>query len=246
MKRNGITYEEAKGLLLQGHEMKLPSWDGYWKMNAKQDGIEVHTKDGKILDTPDIMYTFYNNWEVATVENCYVLAKEKQSKSKDKKYDFEIVDIEMVNFFGLTPVVAVKFDHRDKPVRMPMEGFVKLVGDRVEAFRMLTSFTLDKAMGDDNLTTDEKKEIAMMTNVMNELVDTISQIDEVSDEPEDCDGDCNRCSGCEDCDEDEEKGIAFEELEDEVVDFMRNDLGLTIDEVKEYLNSGAIRVVKMI
>lgn len=86
MKRTMLTYEEVKGLLLQGYEVKLPEWQGYWKMNDEKDGIEVHTKDGKILDTPQIMYTFHSNWEIATVDNCPVLRREKLENNKKEKF----------------------------------------------------------------------------------------------------------------------------------------------------------------
>ena len=145
MKRTMLNYEEVKGLLLQGYEVKLPEWQGYWKMNDEKDGIEVHTKDGKILDTPQIMYTFHSNWEIATVDNCPVLRREKLENNKKK--NFEIIDITVLNlspFIGDTPIIVVKMDGEERPKMLRLSEFEELVGGREEVMKMFMEFTLSK------------------------------------------------------------------------------------------------------
>lgn len=50
-KSEGISYQEALGLLKNGHTVKLPEWGGIWFQIG--DKIFVFTKDGELLDTPD-------------------------------------------------------------------------------------------------------------------------------------------------------------------------------------------------
>lgn len=66
MKTKNISYNEAKQLLLQGVEIKLPEWEGYWKFNAENKTIEAHLKNGNVAQAM-AEYTLHDNWEIATI-----------------------------------------------------------------------------------------------------------------------------------------------------------------------------------
>lgn len=60
---------EAFEAMKQGALVKLPEWAGFWRWNG--DSIEMHCKDGRILDireTEDVDYTLGNilreDWEI--------------------------------------------------------------------------------------------------------------------------------------------------------------------------------------
>lgn len=74
-----LSYNEAKKLLLQGVDVKLPEWEGYWRFDTEEKQIFAHLKSGGIVPAQAI-YTLNENWEVATVDNCPVLKKELEAK----------------------------------------------------------------------------------------------------------------------------------------------------------------------
>lgn len=209
-----LGYEEVKGLLLQGYEVKLPEWQGYWKMNEKQDGIEVHTKDGKVLDTPHIMYTFHNNWEIATVDNCPVLKKEKEAKNNERS--FKIID---VTVFGATPVVVIQRDGSNRPEVLRVSDFEKLVGSRAEAMRMTRDFTLS---------TLPKGLKGMMSGMLEEIEGIINLAEEYDKENVEieqeleCGCDCPICRG------------EIDEIDEEDI--------MMIGKILEDITGGAIRL----
>ena len=190
MKTTMLGYEEVKGLLLQGYEVKLPEWQGYWKMNEKQDGIEVHTKDGRVLDTPHIMYTFHNNWEIATVDNCPVLKKEKSKDNGSK--GFEIIDMDIINipFIGQTPVIVRMKDGETKPTVMKITDFEEMVGGRVEAMRLTKEFTMS------SIPEEARELFSFIDNKLEEIINLAEELEneeETEEDEEECD--CPICRG---------------------------------------------------
>lgn len=182
MKTTMLNYEEVKGLLLQGFEVKLPEWEGYWKMNEKKNGIEVHTKDGEILDTPDIMYTFHSNWEIATVDNCSILKKEKSKNTKKTGMGFEVIDMDIIKvpLIGAMPVVIIKKDGETEPTILKTSEFEELVGGRVEAMEMLKEFTLS------SVPKEARELFSFIDNKLSEIVALASEIDEEDEKKCDC------------------------------------------------------------
>lgn len=78
-----MRFDEAWELMKQGAAVKLPSWDGYWCLDAEGQSIAMHTKDGEVLDirqTDRPFYTFSNiasnEWQIADEGNCPVLGGE--------------------------------------------------------------------------------------------------------------------------------------------------------------------------
>ena len=78
-----ITFKEAfNEMVLNGALIKRTTWSGYW---AWENGtIMMHTKEGKVIDireTRDVSYTIRgmlkDDWEIATENNCPLLASEK-------------------------------------------------------------------------------------------------------------------------------------------------------------------------
>lgn len=178
MKTTMLNYEEVKELLLQGYKVKLPEWQGYWKMNERQDGIEVHTKKGEILDTPNIIYTFHNNWEIATIDNCPVLKKEEEVKSNNK-VDLKIIDIATIEhpFFGATPIVVVKVEGEERPKILRLLEFEELAGGRVEAVKMAMDFTLSKMP-------EELREVFSSLGMIDELNNMVNLVEKPEEEEE--------------------------------------------------------------
>lgn len=183
MKTTMMSYENAKALFLQGYEMKLPKWEGYWKMNKEKKGIEVHTKDGKILDTPDIMYTFYNNWEVATVQNCPILAKEKGIK--DNKKNFKIIDIKPMDLpvVGLVPLILVKIDGEEKPRLLKPSELEKLAGGRKEAMLMIKEFSINRLPKEvQGMARELFSEVDFLIDIVEKLDSEENEADELHEE----------------------------------------------------------------
>jgi len=61
-KTKGLTYEEAMQALEEGKNVKLPEWTGFWFKNGS---INVYTKTGDVLGTPDHEYhSIRNDWEI--------------------------------------------------------------------------------------------------------------------------------------------------------------------------------------
>jgi len=134
MKTKELTYEEAKQLILQGYNVKLPTWEGYWTKSTKDvGGIEVHLKNGDIVYTPDIKYTFYDNWEIATSENCEVFRKEIEAgktKKKLEKPDIKILD------YSISPVtdemtVKVLFVDTNELKYLNFDDFLDIIDDNI-------------------------------------------------------------------------------------------------------------------
>ena len=74
------TSKEAMDLLFSGVDIKHPSWEGYWHFNKEIGVVEMHCKDGSVLDiraTDRIEYTMKNiasdKWVVATPGNTPIL-----------------------------------------------------------------------------------------------------------------------------------------------------------------------------
>lgn len=178
MKTTMLNYEEVKELLLQGYKVKLPEWQGYWKMNERQDGIEVHTKKGEILGTPNIIYTFHNNWEIATIDNCPVLKKEEEVKGNNK-VDLKIIDIATIEhpFFGATPIVVVKVEGEERPKILRLLEFKELAGGRVEAVKMAMDFTLSKMP-------EELREVFSSLGIIDELNNMVNLVEKLEEEEE--------------------------------------------------------------
>ena len=42
-----MTFKEAFEAMKQGAKVKLPSWAGYWCLDAEGQSIAIHTKDGE-------------------------------------------------------------------------------------------------------------------------------------------------------------------------------------------------------
>lgn len=79
----GMRFKEAWELMKQGAAVKLPSWAGYWCLDAKGETIMIHTKDDEVLDirqTDRPFYTFSNiasdEWQIADKKNCPMLGGE--------------------------------------------------------------------------------------------------------------------------------------------------------------------------
>lgn len=70
--------------LAAGVPVKRKAWAGYWRYHFGK--LEMHSKDGSIIpvtETKDILFTIagilMEDWEIATEENCPVLAAEKNA-----------------------------------------------------------------------------------------------------------------------------------------------------------------------
>lgn len=74
-----LPYNDAKQLLLQGVCIKLPEWEGYWKFNTEEKQIFAHLKSGEVVPA-QAKYTFNENWEIATIDNCPILKREMLAK----------------------------------------------------------------------------------------------------------------------------------------------------------------------
>lgn len=75
-----MLWREAWGLMLKGHDVKLPSWGGFWRFNKEKEIIEMHCKEGVVIDirnTDRVFYTYNNiasdKWMLATPENTPIL-----------------------------------------------------------------------------------------------------------------------------------------------------------------------------
>ncbi|MGL5647427.1 MAG: hypothetical protein ACRDDY_06215 [Clostridium sp.] len=137
MKTKDLRYCEVKDLLLQGYAVKLPGWLGYWAMNKDKSAIEVHTKDLEITNTPDIMNTFYNNWEIATIENCPVMKTEIERNNRK----IEVIDLDVIvtPFKEHIPVILVR-ENNNKVMTMSATSFIKFVGNGDAAHELVTNF----------------------------------------------------------------------------------------------------------
>lgn len=78
-----MTFKEAFEAMKQGAKVKLPSWAGYWCLDAEGQSIAMHTEDGEVLDirqTDRPFYTLSNiasdEWQIADKENCPVMGGE--------------------------------------------------------------------------------------------------------------------------------------------------------------------------
>lgn len=74
-----LSYNDAKQLLLQGVCIKLPEWEGYWKFDIDEKEIFAHLKSGEVVPA-QAKYTFNENWEIATTDNCPILKREMLAK----------------------------------------------------------------------------------------------------------------------------------------------------------------------
>jgi hypothetical protein len=64
MDKNVLNFEEAKAALKEGKKVKLPEWTGYWFQNP-QGHIQVFTKHGEVLNTPDYdSFGSRNDWQI--------------------------------------------------------------------------------------------------------------------------------------------------------------------------------------
>lgn len=75
--------------------VKRKAWKGYWRyMYGK---VEMHTKEKEIIDLKDMKDPLFtisgilaDDWEIATPENCPVLAEELQEKKCESEKDENI------------------------------------------------------------------------------------------------------------------------------------------------------------
>lgn len=179
-----LNYEQAKQHLLRGHEIKLPSWKGYWKMNKEQNGIEVHTKDGEVLDTPNIMHTFHDNWEIATVNNCPILREEMFKKSREtfskrNKCNLKIVDLGIAHLpFGEEiPVVKIIRDGEKETKKVSLGRFEEMVGGHENSIELIKDFVISNAPEKiRDLMLNIEKEI----NELNSIKDPLKGISKIS------------------------------------------------------------------
>lgn len=68
-----MKFQAAYSYLKRGHDIKLPEWGGFWRWNKKINSIDIHTRDGRVLDireTNDVDYTlgfmFRDDWELVS------------------------------------------------------------------------------------------------------------------------------------------------------------------------------------
>lgn len=71
-----MQFKQALELMKQGKKFKLPSWGGFWCWNQEKETIEMHCKEGNVLDireTQRVEYTLAgvlsDEWVVADEEN---------------------------------------------------------------------------------------------------------------------------------------------------------------------------------
>lgn len=141
MKRTNIPYNEARQLLLQGIEMKLPKWKGYWKFDTETKTIEAHLKDGNTAPAR-AEYTLHDNWEMATVENCPVLKEELEVKTLIQSG--EITDIKPTLIDGEPDLaIFIETDDDDTITVVNINTLTKLFG-RKETDEMLVNHLLGK------------------------------------------------------------------------------------------------------
>lgn len=74
------TFSEAQELLLNGHKVKLPNWQGYAVLNNTKNCVEFHLPNGEKTVLYDINCTYQNNWIIANPNNCLVLKLEEDRK----------------------------------------------------------------------------------------------------------------------------------------------------------------------
>lgn len=65
-----MIFQAAYAYIKRGHDMKLPEWGGFWRWNEDKKSIDIHTREGKVLDireTDDLDYTmsfmFRTDWQ---------------------------------------------------------------------------------------------------------------------------------------------------------------------------------------
>jgi len=75
-----MNFKDAFRSMKEGHNVKLPSWGGYWCWDNDKKTVMMHTKDGEVLDireTERVEYTLSNilsnEWDFATLVNCPAL-----------------------------------------------------------------------------------------------------------------------------------------------------------------------------
>lgn len=75
-----MTFKDLFSTFISGTPIKRSVWKGYWVY--KYGRIEMHTKDGDIVDfqdSKDILFTvsgiLEDDWEIATNENCSIEVK---------------------------------------------------------------------------------------------------------------------------------------------------------------------------
>ena len=209
MKTKELTYEEAKQLILQGYNVKLPPWKGYWTKSTKDvGGIEVHLKNGDIVYTPDIKYTFYDNWEIATSENCEVLRKEIEAGKTNKEH--EKPDIRILDY-AISPVtdemtVKVLFVDSNELKYLNFDDFLNIVDDNIliEGKEKVLNKIINEIVVS-QLPYEEQDTGSSLLNNLQGLLEVLEETDvlyfldkvpELPDPVDDHDGECN-CVSCQ-------------------------------------------------
>lgn len=75
-----MTFKEALEKMKLGYTVKRPHWAGYWQLDAKNEVLNMHTKEGKVIEireTDRLLYTLENiaadDWIVAAASNTPIL-----------------------------------------------------------------------------------------------------------------------------------------------------------------------------
>lgn len=71
-----MTFKEALEKMKQGYTVKRPHWAGFWHLDTENEELNMHTKEGKVIEiraTDRLLYTLENiaadDWIVATNVN---------------------------------------------------------------------------------------------------------------------------------------------------------------------------------
>lgn len=75
-----MTFKEALEKMKLGYTVKRPHWAGYWQLDTKNEVLNMHTKEGKVIEireTDRLLYTLENiaadDWIVAAASNTPIL-----------------------------------------------------------------------------------------------------------------------------------------------------------------------------
>lgn len=66
-----MNFQAAFAYCKRGHDIRVPEWGGFWRWDAEAKTLNMHCRDGRILDfrdSEDLDYTlsfvFRNDWEL--------------------------------------------------------------------------------------------------------------------------------------------------------------------------------------
>lgn len=166
MDKNIMPYKEARDCMLRHIPIKLPEWEGYWVANEKGDIME-HQKN-KITPATNLTYTFYDNWMVATKENCPVLRWESE-QAKNKKPKAELLDFS-ISELTEDVVLLIKIDG-GKQQFMSATELADLIGT-YEVEKLINDFVIEHFTP-----TDLKTEYISLFDMLQTMADNLDYLE---------------------------------------------------------------------